>query len=243
MVQTIQTYGISGEDSDASKIVPTFSSGDDLVVMVNNLGGTSNFELSILANSVVKLLEGSTMGKCIVSRLYVGSFMTSFDMHGASVSILSLSNVPEIKELLDFDTDAPAWISADVWNVSKEGEVRPSQIEYPEIQGSSSDKQETFDNVKLIIPNFSDCLIKSVKAACQVLIDSEPLLTKYDTIVGDGDCGLTMERGAKEVLSQLESKMLRTYHPVPFFDSLACAISKSMGGMYLNERCKKDYVC
>lgn len=114
MIKTIVDFGVEeGEGKDKS-IVPAFNAGDDLCVMVNNLGGTSNFEMSILTNSVVKQLEGEEFGRCSVSRLYVGSFMTSFDMQGASISIVSLSKSGHLCELLDDDTDAIAWQKSDV---------------------------------------------------------------------------------------------------------------------------------
>ena len=61
-------------------------------------------------------------------------------------------------------------------------------------------------------------------------MESEPLLTKYDTIVGDGDCGITMKRGAVEILSQIDAGTIPTDHPVPMFSAIADAVSKSMGG-------------
>jgi len=36
----------------------------------------------------------------------------------------------------------------------------------------------------------------TIKAACSALIQAEPEITKYDTIVGDGDCGITLKYGA-----------------------------------------------
>eukprot|EP00536_Pseudo-nitzschia_multiseries_P019609 jgi/Psemu1/233001/e_gw1.5791.3.1 len=86
MIDTIRKYGRMDEDGN---IVPLFEKGDRLCVLVNNLGGTSNFEMSILANACVKYLENDENGGK-VTRLMVGSFMTSFDMHGASVTILNL---------------------------------------------------------------------------------------------------------------------------------------------------------
>ena len=225
MVETIEKYGIEGtEGAEAEKqIVPTFNAGDDLAVMVNNLGGTSNFEMSILTNSVVKLLETK---KCKVSRLYVGSFMTSFDMQGASVSILSLND--SLSGLLDMDCDASAWQMADITKGA-----RPSSTELPEVHvaaPSSVEKDNKYASIQMDIDDFNGKAEKALQAACKSLIESEPMLTKYDTIVGDGDCGMTMERGAREILSRLESKELNTSHPVPFFESLAVAVSASMGG-------------
>ena len=79
MVDTIQAYGrIDPEDVEGLKIVPNFKKGDDLAVLINNLGGASNFEMHILTMSVVKFLEGTHGCKC--SRVFVGSYMTSFEM-------------------------------------------------------------------------------------------------------------------------------------------------------------------
>ncbi len=218
MVNTIETFGI---EEDGGKIVPTFNAGDDLAVMVNNLGGTSNFEMSILANSTVKVLEAK---KCTVSRLYVGAFMTSFDMQGASISIVSLND--SLASLLDADCTASAWQKADVTSGP-----RPSSTELPEVAAPpSEEKDKKYLSIKVDVEDFSVAVEKILKAACKSLIESEPMLTKYDTIVGDGDCGMTMERGAKEILARLESKDLITSHPVPFFESIAVAVSASMGG-------------
>lgn len=250
MVKTVAEYGCNTDDVGDEKnkvgsaIVPTFRSGDELAVMVNNLGGTSNFEMSILANSVVKILEDNTeeFGNCTVSRLYVGAFMTSFGMNGASVSIMSLTSAPiQFTSLLDMETNAPAWSRADVWRVI-EG-PRPSTKEVPEVvdESFSASSKQSYENIKLGVDlkDFSEMARSSIAAACQALIDAEPQLTRYDTIVGDGDCGLTMERGAREILSRLQSSKepgntekntLCTAHPIPMFENLADAVSSSMGG-------------
>jgi len=222
MIKTILDFGVEEGEGKNKSIVPAFNNGDDLCVLVNNLGGTSNFEMSILANSVVKQLEGDEFGKCSVSRLYVGSFMTSFDMQGASISIVSLSKSGHLCEFLDDDTDAIAWQKADV----VQGE-RPSAMELPEVEPPQK-SERNYSHVQVDDFDF-DTVQRMVVAACNSLIESEPILTKYDTIVGDGDCGMTMERGAKEILARLDSNELGT-SPAPFFESLAVAVSASMGG-------------
>jgi dihydroxyacetone kinase len=194
--------------------------------MVNNLGGVSNFEMSILANSVVKVLEGKY--NSTVKRLYVGGFMTSFNMQGASISIISMTNASDVTgKYLDAETDALSWVKADNWIIN--GSARPSQIEVPEITVTKSDNV-SYEKVTVEIENFSERSKAMVKSACALLIESEPTLTKYDTIVGDGDCGITMKRGAKEIISRLENEQLNSNHPVALFESLASAVSASMGG-------------
>lgn len=224
MVTTILEYGLIEKCSE--KVIPTFKNGDQLAVMVNNLGGVSNFEMSILANSVVKVLENKY--KSTVNRLYVGGFMTSFNMQGASVSIISMTDASDnTSKYLDAETDALSWVHADNWSTN--GVTRPSQAEVPEITVCKSD-HVSHEKVKVEIENFSERSKDMVKSACALLIESEPTLTKYDTIVGDGDCGITMERGAKEILSRLENEQLNSDHPVALFESLASAVSASMGG-------------
>ena len=213
MMHTIRTFG--RVDSDGS-IVPLWKAGDEVCLLVNNLGGTSNFEMSILAQSAVSCLETDHGVK--VSRLLVGSYMTSFDMHGASLTVLNLLNAPSLLlECLDAPTKAPAWISCDVMT----GDTRLSATNMPEIVVESME-------AKVNLPELVDWKDASdtMKAAAEALAEAEELLTKYDTIVGDGDCGITMKRGATKVLEG----GIPTDHPVLMFASLADAISSSMGG-------------
>lgn len=51
-------------------------------------------------------------------------------------------------------------------------------------------------------------LKKSLSAGLKRLIDAEPKVTQYDTVVGDGDCGVGLKRGAEAVLKALEENGL-----------------------------------
>ena len=222
MVTTILQHGrILAKDAAAS-IVPFFKKGDDLCLLVNNLGGTSNFEMSILANSCVKELEGKG---CNVSRLFVGSFMTSFNMHGASLTILNLSCLSdEVMNLLDAPCEAPAWPKCDI----NKQNARASASERSEVTVNESVSKlpkppVTFDSFSSIA---KDLTLKAVKE----LAAQEPVLTEFDTIVGDGDCGITMKRGASEVEDGLEKGTISTEHPVRMYAEIADAVSASMGG-------------
>ena len=48
-------------------------------------------------------------------------------------------------------------------------------------------------------------LKKILSSGLKSVIAAEPTITHYDTIVGDGDCGVGLKRGAEAVLSLLES--------------------------------------
>lgn len=47
-----------------------------------------------------------------------------------------------------------------------------------------------------------------MSAACENVMAAEPQITHFDTIVGDGDCGMTLARGAQAVLSFVNSTQL-----------------------------------
>lgn len=49
---------------------------------------------------------------------------------------------------------------------------------------------------------------KRIESACNAVISEEPTITKYDEIVGDGDCGYTLRDGAKQVLKFIANKDL-----------------------------------
>jgi len=231
MIDTIRTYGrtVAG-DGDDEKVVPLFEKGDNLCVLVNNLGGTSNFEMSILTNACVKYLESKIFG-CKVTRLLVGSYMTSFDMHGVSVTILNTSNSSnKLVDLLDSPCDAPAWRACDVWK-AEENHVRGSSTQRSEVMVA----EETVIAIANLPPmtfskEFSKLAKASILRAVKCLSEEEATLTKYDTIVGDGDCGITMKRGSSEIEKRVNNGTVTYDHPVTMFASIADAVSDSMGG-------------
>jgi len=73
-------------------------------VMINGLGGTPLMELYILNNEVEKIL--SERGVTIY-KTFVGNYMTSLEMAGASVTLLKLDD--ELKCCLDYPSEAPAF--------------------------------------------------------------------------------------------------------------------------------------
>ena len=76
------------------------SSGDEVAVMVNGSGATPPMELYILNRRVNQILTGLGVK---IYKTFVGDYMTSIDMAGASISLLKLDD--ELKELLDAEAD------------------------------------------------------------------------------------------------------------------------------------------
>ncbi len=85
-----------------------FSSGDDVIAFVNGLGGTPLLELYVMYNEVNKILGAHGVR---VARSLVGSYITSLEMAGTSVTLLKVD-----QELLSL-WDAPVSTAALRWGV------------------------------------------------------------------------------------------------------------------------------
>jgi len=92
----------------ASAIVEdlSFSAGDSVLAFVNGLGGTPLMELYIVYNELHAFLESRGV---TITRDLVGSYMTSLDMAGCSVTLLRLDD--ELTALWDapVDTSGLRW--------------------------------------------------------------------------------------------------------------------------------------
>jgi dihydroxyacetone kinase len=75
------------------------TSACEIAVMVNGFGATPLQELYLFFNSVTKALPDYVK----IYKAYVGGYMTSIDMAGASLTFFKLDG--ELKELLDFKID------------------------------------------------------------------------------------------------------------------------------------------
>ena len=70
--------------------------GGEVALLVNGLGATAYLDLYVVYRAARRLLESSG---CEISRSFVGEFVTSLEMAGASISVLRLDD--ELRPLLD----------------------------------------------------------------------------------------------------------------------------------------------
>jgi phosphoenolpyruvate---glycerone phosphotransferase subunit DhaK len=80
-----------------------FSSGDGVIAFVNGLGGTPLIELYVMYNEVDKILSKHGV---TVARSLVGSYITSLEMAGSSVTLLKVDD--ELLSLWDAPVRTPA---------------------------------------------------------------------------------------------------------------------------------------
>jgi dihydroxyacetone kinase-like protein len=80
-----------------------FQLGDSVLAFVNGMGGTPLLELYVVFNEVQKILKGRGIS---IQRSLVGSYITSLEMAGCSVTLLKLDD--ELVRLWDAPVRTPA---------------------------------------------------------------------------------------------------------------------------------------
>ncbi|KAI4906940.1 hypothetical protein J4E90_010144 [Alternaria incomplexa] len=190
LVKTMLSHCLDVADQDRS--FSKITDKDDVVLLVNNLGGVSPLELSGITNEVVEQLADSFKIKPV--RILAGTFMTSLNGLGFSISLLRVADASML-ELLDAPAEASGWsaaISSSTW--ARRGEAKKSEEQVDEEDIQPSDLRVNYAQAK-----------STLTVALNRLIKAEPDVTRYDTIVGDGDCGIGLKRGAEAILKMLET--------------------------------------
>ncbi|KAF5388814.1 hypothetical protein D9757_005581 [Collybiopsis confluens] len=77
-----------------------------------------------------------------------------------------------------------------------------------------------------------DRVQEGIVGACRAVIGEEKVLTEYDTIVGDGDCGMTFARGANAILDSIGQHRIRvsTLCPDELVNRVGDILEDHMGG-------------
>ena len=177
-----------------------------LVALLNNLGGCTNLEMSILAEALMR----SRIGERIQGVIGPASLMTSLDMKGFSVSLL-VSQEKDL-EALRYPVSPQAWPA---YRAIGRAEI----IDLP--AGLRPHKPEPSNNAK------AQALIET---CCEVLINAEAELNALDAKSGDGDTGSTVTSAAKSLLAKLDQLPLAVQPQL--FRSIGQELGESMGGSF-----------
>jgi triose/dihydroxyacetone kinase / FAD-AMP lyase (cyclizing) len=179
-----------------------------VAIMINNLAATTAMELAIVARHAVSFLASRGI---TVQRIYSGTFLSSLDMAGISISVLGLNE--DRLRWLDAATTAPAWP-----NLLKQPPGKPSidiPARSPLVGGVAQIERGTKTE-------------RAIEAACQALILAEPELTELDRITGDGDLGGSMARAAVAVQQAITSYPLNDISRT--LQALAHTLGRELGG-------------
>lgn len=75
----------------------------------------------------------------------------------------------------------------------------------------------------------TDLLKRALKLGLDKLVASEAEITRYDTIVGDGDCGVGLKRGAEGILRMLDNDQISD-DPLASLTKIAGIVEATMDG-------------
>lgn len=163
---------------------------NDIALLVNGFGASPLQELYILNHCVIREL---TKRGITVHRTFVGNYMTSIDMAGASLSILALDD--ELKNYLDASSDTPAF--------KVDGPALP--ITFTDVETKAEAQHVSFtvetDAAHAHIGEqfTAQNMLYFVDKMSEVIIENEVPFCELDTHAGDGDFGMSVAKGFKQL--------------------------------------------
>ena len=185
-----------------------------IALLVNNLGGATGLELAIVARRAIARLEQE---KLILERAYAGSFLTSLEMSGVSLSILPVDD--RFVNLLDASTTASAW---------------PNAAELRKNPKSISSEEHATDIFEMKLPSqtpqtpFGARFESILNQLAATLLAQAERFNELDRHAGDGDFGTSLARGMKQVLEKMRTWNLD--EPSSTFREMSSTLQTVLGG-------------
>ncbi len=186
-----------------AKLLPRLN-GNSYAALLNNLGSTTDLEMSILAGE----LRQSAIGSAISHIVGPASMMTALDMHGFSLTLYSL-NI-EDEKLLTTETPLRTWPGLKRFAAPRIVPL-PDGLAPLRPMASADSATEAF-----------------LTRCCKALIAAEADLNALDTRAGDGDTGTTLARAAKALIQNIGQLPLSDH--TQLYRALGQELSQTMGG-------------
>ena len=192
----------------------------EVAVLVNGFGATPLQELYVLNHQVIRELTGQGVE---VHRTFVGNYMTSIDMAGASLSILALDT--QLKDLLNATSTAPAFKvdgPAEAIIVTQHETTGSPEatytVETPIAFANIQNEQFTLENMHYYIDKMS-----------AVIIENEVPFCELDAHAGDGDFGMSVAKGFKQ-LKREWAELTKASSMSEFLNNSSMIIMEHCGG-------------
>ncbi|KAJ8262605.1 hypothetical protein GJAV_G00168280 [Gymnothorax javanicus] len=198
---------------DSSQSHLSLKSGDSVVLCVNNLGALSCLEMAVVTRSAIRFLDGRGVR---VVRVMSGSFMTSLEMAGVSLTLMRADE--ENLRLFDAKTAAPAWPNLSCAPLTG----RICSIKPPELMSAAVEATEQDGPLSAV-------LRKVLEKVCADLLHRQEELNALDRAAGDGDCGNTHALAAKAIKEWLSGHVVPSC-PGKLLSTLAGLVQERMGG-------------
>ncbi|KAI1182934.1 dihydroxyacetone kinase [Nemania serpens] len=225
LVKTILEYLL--DETDPLRGYVNFSTTDETILMISNFGGMSHLEMGALANELLEQLDASW--KMNPVRVVSGFLETSLNAPAFSVSIINVTaaakncsySADEIKGFFDVRTDTH-WESM----AGSQAKRRPRREQFVQPPAAPRHTIDEETDLKLDPDQFD----RMLRTACNALIEAEPDLTRWDTVMGDGDCGETLKTGALCLLEALDNKIAMSGSVGAVLQELEEILEGKMGG-------------
>ena len=193
----------------------------EIAILVNGFGATPLSELYLFNHCVLKALQTYHIN---ASRVFVGNYMTSIDMQGASLSILKLDE--ELKSYLAMASNTPAF---QVTGKEKDTYYHELQVKtHTNATYTAETKQEarTIGNGEITLDN----IIYMVDKMSEIIIKNEVYFCELDSFAGDGDFGMSVAKGFKEVKNRWSTLLENGSSIESFLHESSMVIMEYCGG-------------
>lgn len=187
-------------------------SGSRVALLVNNLGSTTSMELAIITRRAHSVLHSREL---MVERVYAGTFMSSLESAGVSLSILPLDDARLAQ--LDAETAAPAW--------PRTPHERPGPLE---VRTLKSRKPAIASSLSQHPSPLAARIQQAISDVCVALLDAETHLTELDQAAGDGDLGLSLARGARALQQSIAIHAFDS--PAATLRAIGLTLQEAVGG-------------
>ncbi|GEA33501.1 dihydroxyacetone kinase subunit DhaK [Clostridium diolis] len=200
------------------------TNNEEVALLINGFGGTPLQELYLFNNSVTAELAKRNINIC---RTFVGNYMTSIDMQGASVSLMKLDG--QLKELLSEKCDAPSFkvsgpVDAIEYAALQESDDAENEVAF---EVETSEKFACINNEKVNLDN----MIYIVDKMSEVIIKNEVPFCELDSHAGDGDFGMSVAKGFKQLKREWKQILLEEHKTIgEFLNACSLVIMEYCGG-------------
>lgn len=183
--------------------------GARVALLVNNLGGTTQMELAVIARRALARLREQGL---IVERAWAGTLLSALEMPGFSLSLMAVDD--DRLALLDRAAAAPAWPGAGV---------------IPQAPSLAAAGETDAADETMISADRLGAAVRTAALACATALEAaEPHLTELDSKAGDGDLGISMSRAAAAIRASCSAD--RSDSAATVLALLAGQLRRTIGG-------------
>ena len=193
-----------------------FRRGDGVLAFVNGMGGTPLIELYVMYHELARIC--ADRGITIVRNL-VGSYITSLDMAGCSITLLRMDD--ELAGLLDAGAAMGGLAQGGAHDDPTRGPVRGAIVAWLVAYRLAANKDHLtqLDSASVMPTGGAHDGPTDIRAAqrpdivawlvayADALAANKDYLTELDSAIGDADHGINMDRGFQAVVAKLTAQL------------------------------------